>query len=131
MPKVSSIFSSSFLRAPDLDGPRDITIAGWRTEYLFGKDDYVLELESEASGLRLTATLARDIKAALDGEDDIDAWIGRVVTIYPSQMKIRDKDTGTEKLVDIIRAMASERDKAPDKPRAKALKKQLDDDIPF
>ena len=82
------------MRAADLDGPRDVTIAGWHDEYMFGKDEYVLELEGDISGLRLTATLARDIKAALDGEDDIDASIGRTVTIYPSQMKIRDKDSG-------------------------------------
>jgi hypothetical protein len=39
---------------------------------------YVLELADESSGLRLTATLAKDIKAAL-GEDDLDDWIDRVV----------------------------------------------------
>ena len=47
MPKVSSIFSSQFLRATDLDGPRDVTISGWREEYIYGKQEYVLELEGE------------------------------------------------------------------------------------
>jgi hypothetical protein len=132
MPKISAIFSSSFLRAADLTGPRDVKIIGWHTEYSYGKEEYVLELEGEPLLLRLTPTLARDIKAALGGEDDIDAWIDHVVTIYPSQMKIKDKDKkGEEKLVDIIRAMASKLDKpSPAKPIAKP-NNPPDDDIPF
>jgi hypothetical protein len=128
MPKVSNIFSNSVLRAADLDGPRDIKIVGWHEEYLFGKNEYVLELEDESSGLRLTATLGRDIKAALGGEDDLDDWIGRVVTIYPAQLKIKDKDSGEEKIVDTIRAKASKLDKPLPK---KALSGPSDDDIPF
>jgi hypothetical protein len=128
MPKVSDIFTSSFLRAADLEGPRDVTIIGWREEYLFGKNEYVLELADEPCALRLTQTLGRNIKAAL-GEDDLDNWIDRVIKIYSAQIKIREN--GAEKLVDTIRAMASERDKPPTEPPASALKKPLDDDIPF
>jgi hypothetical protein len=129
MPKVSNIFSSSFLRAADLDGPRDVTIAGWREEYLFGKNEYVLDLEGEDKFLRLNnPALARDIAAAL-GEENIDDWLGRVVTIYRTELKIRDKETGEEKLVNTIRAKKSDLDKPPPK---KALKKPSDDDdIPF
>jgi hypothetical protein len=127
MPKVSSIFSSSLLRAKDMNGPRDVTVIGWREEYLYGKNEYVLELEGEQHGLKLTAALARDIAAVL-GEDDLDDWIGRVVTIYSAPMKIKDKDSGEEKSVDTIRAMKSELDKPPPK---KALNSPPDDDIPF
>jgi hypothetical protein len=128
VPKISSIFSNSVLRAADVTAPRDVTILGWHIEFLFGKEEYVLELKNEPAGLRLTGTLARDIKASLGGEDEMDAWIGRIVTIYPSQMKIRDKDSGEEKLVDIIRAMASEADKT-----RKVLTRSGgdDDDMPF
>jgi len=126
MPKVSSIFSSSFLRAADLDGPRDVKIIGWRTEYNFGKEDYVLDLEDEPLALRLSGTLGRDIRTALN-EDDLDNWPGRVVTIYPSQMKIRENDV--EKLVDLIRAMASKLDKPI--PKKAIPSGPPDDDIPF
>ena len=126
MPKVSSIFSSSLFRAADLDGPRDITIGGWHTEFLYGKEEYVLDLVDETRSLRLTGTLARDIREAL-GEDDLDDWIARIVTIYSAPLKIKDKDSGEDKTVDTIRAMASKLDKPP----PKALKKLPDDDIPF
>jgi hypothetical protein len=127
MPKLSNIFSSQLLRAADLaDGPRDVTISGWREEYLYGKNEYVLELYDETRGLRLTASLTRDIGAALD-EDDLDALPGRAIRIYPDQMKIPDKETGEKKLVDHIRAMKSDRDRPPPKP----LNSPPDDDIPF
>jgi hypothetical protein len=125
MPKVSNIFGGSHVRAADLaDGPRDVAIAGWHEEYLYGKQEYVLDLVDEPRGLRLSATLARDIRAALD-EDDIDDWIDRVITIYPAKMPIREN--GTEKIVDTIRAMKSERDKLP----VKAVGGPPDDDIPY
>jgi hypothetical protein len=125
MPRVSSIFSGgSHLRASDLSGPRDVRNVGWHEEYLYGKNEYVLELEGESRGLRLTATLARDIRAALD-EDDTDDWIDRVITIYPAKMPIREN--GTEKIVDTIRAMKSELDKPP----VKTIGSPPDDDIPY
>ena len=87
MPKLSNIFSSQLLRAADLaDGPRDVTISGWREEYLYGKNEYVLEIYDETRGLRLTASLTRDIRAALD-KDDLDALPGRTIRIYADQMR--------------------------------------------
>jgi hypothetical protein len=116
MPKISSIFGGSLLRASDLSDPRDVPVVGWHEEYLYGKNEYVLELEGEPRGLRLTATLARDIVAALD-EDDIDNWIDRVIRIYSAPYKHKNKETGEEKLGDTIRAMKSERDR-PTGPKA-------------
>ena len=126
MPKVSTIFSSQFLRAADLAGAaKSVRITGWREERAFGEDVYVLELAGEDCGLRLTSTLAHDIRKVL-GTDEIEEWVGRWITIFPSKLKIFDKDTGVEKIVDTIRGGASDQDEGP-KPR----RPLPDDDIPF
>jgi hypothetical protein len=125
MPRLSAIFPSSLLRAKDWNGPRDVTIVGWREERLYGKDEHVLELEGEQSGLKLTSALSADIRAVLD-VDDLDDLIGRSVKLYTMPKPIKDKDTGEEKVVDIFRAQKSELDKPPPK---KALKGPPDDDV--
>lgn len=138
MPRVSDVFPAQFIRGADLAAPRDITIAGWRTEYQYGKEEYVLDLVGESSALRCGPTLGREIAAAL-GEDEMDRWPGRSVRIYGAGMKIKDKVTGEEKDVIAIHAMASERDKAakedakPSNGKAPALSHSSDmnDDIPF
>jgi hypothetical protein len=72
MPKASSLFPSQFLRAADLDGPRDVKIVELDEEYLFGQSEYVLYLEGEDKFLRLNnPKLVRDIAAALD-EDEME-----------------------------------------------------------
>ena len=133
MPKVSTAFASSFLRGSDLTDPRDILILGWRNEYSYGKEDYVLDVVLDVNGefaaLRLTGTLARDIKAALGGVDEMDDWVHRIVTIYPAKQPIKDRTTGEEKIVDIIRAMAAEADKARKVPSLRSGGD--DDDISF
>ena len=137
MPRVSDVFPAQFIRGADLAASRDITLGAWRTEYLFGKEEYVLDLVGESSALRCGITLAHEIAAAL-GEDEMDRWPGRVVRIYGAGMKIKDKSTGEERDVIAIHAMASERDKAA-KQDAKpgngqiALSRSSDmnDDIPF
>jgi hypothetical protein len=121
MPRVSDVFPAQFIRGADLAAPRDITLGAWRTEYLFGKEEYVLDLVGESSALRCGTTLAYEIAAALG-----------------AGMKIKDKTTGEERDVIAIHAMASERDKAA-KQDAKpgngqiALSRSSDmnDDIPF
>ena len=131
MPKVSTIFPASNLRAADLDGAQTAHIVGWREEYAYGASHYVLDLDlrGERSALRLGVTLARDIKTVLD-EDDIDLWPGRAISIYPSQMKIKDKDTGEDKNVDVIRAAAAPEDVMSDK-AALVNRQRMNDDIPF
>ena len=125
MPRLSAIFPSSLLRAKDLNGPRDVTIVGWREEYLYGKNEHVLELEGEQSGLKLTSALAADISGGV-GRRRHGRLTGRSVKIYTVPKPIKDKDTGEEKVVDIFRAQKSELDKPPPK---KALKGPPDDDI--
>ena len=61
------------------------------------------------------------------GEDEMENWPGRVVRIYPSEFKKKDKDTDEVKIWGTISAMKSELDKPP----PKALNSPPDDDIPY
>ena len=100
MPKLSNIFSSQLLRAADLaDGPRDVTISGWHEEYLYGKNEYVLELQDETRGLRLTASLTRDISGGARRRRP-GRLAGRAVTIYPAPNENPRQGHGRRKLVD-------------------------------
>ena len=130
MPKVSDVFPAQFLRGADLTAPRDITIAGWRTEYLFGKEEYVLDLVGESSALRCGTTLGHEIARALN-EDEMDLWPGRTVTVYGAGMKIKDKATGEEKDVIAIHAMKSKLDRPGGNGKALSRSSDMDDDIPF
>jgi hypothetical protein len=128
MPRVSAIFSSQVFRARDLGEARSVHITGWHEERMWGEDCYVLDLAGEDRVLRLTSTLARDIAQVL-GSDELEDWIDRWVTIYPSPQKIRDRDSGEEKTVDTIRACASDKDKGLSRQRLRQA--PPDDDIPF
>jgi hypothetical protein len=128
MPKVSEVFPSTYLRGSDLTSPRDVTLGAWRTEYSFGKTDYVFDLAGESVALRCGPQLMREIAAALN-EDDFDLWPGRTITVYGKGEAIKDRNTGEDKDVIVIHAMASKRDKPPG--NGKALSSDMDDDIPF
>ena len=131
-PEVSTIFPTSNLRAADLDGAQTVHIVGCREEYSYGTSHYVLDIDlgGESAALRLGVTLARDIKAVL-GADDTDLWIGRAISIHPSQMKIKDKDSGVDKVVDVIRAAAAPEDVKPLDKAALVTRQTPNDDIPF
>jgi hypothetical protein len=131
MPKVSEVFPSAYLRGSDLNtGPRDITLGAWRTEYSFGKTDYVFDLTGESLALRCGPQLMREIAAALN-EDDFDLWPGRTITVYGKGEKIKDRDTGEQRDVIVIHAMASKLDKPPGNGKALSRPSDMDDDIPF
>jgi hypothetical protein len=131
MPKVSSVFKSAFLRAGDMDGASVAHIISWREEIVYGNSAYVLDVEVAGARavLRLGQMLAHDIAAAL-GEDDFDNWPGRAVSIYPSTLKIKDKDSGEDKIVDMIRAAAAP-EGTPVKVAVPSTRQTLNDDIPF
>ena len=106
MPKVSEIFGGSYLKADHLNGrPRVVTINGWNTETVYGEQAYVVYLAEEKRALRLSATCARDIATALK-TDDMEDWPGGKIELFPSEQKITDRNTQTEKLVTMIRARA-------------------------
>jgi len=131
MPKVSDLFKSPMLRAPNLGGVQPITILTNRAVSSNGANYHVLDVDmkGERNVIRLSATLAHDIEAVL-GENELDKWCGQVISIYPAQMKLKDRDTGEEKIVDLIRAAAAP---AGTKPSTMALSisKNPDDEIPF
>ena len=83
-------------------------ILGWRTAVVYGAEAYVLDVEIAGAlcTLKLSSTLSRDIAAVL-GDDELDHWPGHAVKLYSFEQKIRDKDSGEDKLVDMIRAMAA------------------------
>ena len=105
MPKVSEIFGGSYLKADHLNGqPRVVTITGWNKETVYGDEAYVVRFAEEKRALKLSATCARDIATALI--DDMENWVGGKIELYPSEQKITDRDTQTEKQVTMIRARA-------------------------
>ena len=133
MPKVSDVFPVHSSAARISHGPRDITLGAWRTEYSFGKTDYVFDLVDKSVALRCGPQLMREIAAALN-EDDFDLWPGRAVTVYGKGETITDKDTGERRDVIAIHAMASKLDKPPAMARQREAvggASDMDDDIPF
>jgi hypothetical protein len=136
MPKVSDVFSSNYFRGVDLkEKPVTAVIEGWSTEVAYNEEVYVLSLQGHRRRLKLTRTNADDL-ARLFG-DEMDSWIAREVELYSEQRPIRDRDTGEERLVDLIRVRApssstngSDKPKRPD-PVVPLRHKDLDDEIPF
>src|SRR4029453_15764336 len=123
MSKVSEVFGGAYLKADHLNGqPRAVTIDGINTETIYGEEAFVLYLADEKRGLRLSATCARDIAQLLG--DDMDAWSGHSIELYPEQRTITDRETQIEKSITMIRARAPSTSPAttlasPQRPRPK------------
>ena len=136
MPKVSDVFKPAFLRAGELNGASALAYlnGGYREEIVYGNSAYVLDVEVAGiqRALRFGTMLANDIAAAL-GDDEMNNWAGRAVTLYPFKQKIRDKDSGEDKIVDMIRAAAAP-EGTPTRTMALSPRSTLNDDpdsIPF
>jgi hypothetical protein len=138
--KVSEIFGGTYLKAEHLNGaPRVVTIDGVSVETVYGEEAYVLYFTGEKRGLRLSATCARDIAQLLG--DDMEAWSGHSIELYPEERTITDRDTQSEKQITMIRARAPSsgapantlaRPPGPaPKPATTVARPDLDDDIPF
>src|SRR5262249_46776552 len=81
MPKVSEIFGGSYLKADHLNGQsRVVTITAWNKEIVYGDEAHVLHFAEETRALKLSATSARDIAAALK-MDDMENWIGEKIEL--------------------------------------------------
>ena len=140
MPKVSQTFGGAYLKAEHLSGrPRVVTVNGYDTETVYGEERYVLYFAGEKRGLLLSPTCANDIAAAL-GLDEMEEWNGHSVELYPEKRTIPDRDTQTEKLINMIRARAPSSGSpattlAPPKPAPKpattARRPDLDNEPPF
>jgi hypothetical protein len=123
MPKVSEIFGGAHLKAEHLNGaPRVYAVNGYDTEMIYGEEKYVLYFADEKRGLPLSATCARDIAQFLG--DDMGAWSGHGIELYPEQRTITDRETQVEKSIKMIRARAPSSKLTPPP-------NDLDDDIPF
>ena len=137
MPKVSDYFPpEKRLKASEMTGAATVIIRSGLIEKdgYNGAVDRVLEIEmnGQLREMRITATLANDILGVL-GDDESLNWIDKPISIYPNKITINDRDTGQEKVVDMLRAAA-----APDgtvvpkeAPRRPATRNDMNDDIPF
>jgi hypothetical protein len=122
MPKLSKIFPNQFRRATDLDESGIVvTIVNWHKDVYMREECYALDLDDGGAPLRVTGPLGSDIRAALAGEDELDQRIGHAIMIYPVQKTIKDRDTGEDKVVDMIRAKAA--------PNTKAIGRNRDPDL--
>ena len=109
--KISDIFHGDSLRAADLKG-KDVTVTidGWAIKEFEsdGRPDKKVELrflETDRT-LVLNKTNAGSIVDFL-GEDDLDAWKGASITMYPTQTDYAGKR------VDCIRIKAAFREETP------------------
>lgn len=94
--KVSEVFTSRFVGAPDLHGrPVRATIADCVLEDLEDESKPCLLFVGAGKGLLLNRTNALVLVEAFG--DETDAWRGRVVEIYPTKVPFRGK------LVDAVR----------------------------
>ena len=72
MPKVSEKFGGAYLKAEHLNGqPRIITIHGYDTEMIYGKEEYVVYFAGEKRGGLLRRCRRCLIAASLQARIDI------------------------------------------------------------
>lgn len=89
--KVSEEFPSQYLEAADLQG-REVTVTIESTDKqkgVKGKDGKpfdarVLFFKGKKKGMCVNKTNAKRIRDQLGLGDDMDAWIGNSITIYPT-----------------------------------------------
>jgi hypothetical protein len=135
MPKVSDVYKSTILRASDLNGETlAYALGGYREEVVYGNTANVIDVEVEGTRrvLKLGTMLANDIAAAV-GDEEINNWLGRAMTLYPYKQKIRESNgegTKVEKFVDMIRAKAAP-EGTPVRVAVPSIRQTLNDDIPF
>ena len=114
--KTSEFFSSKFLTAADLKGKEHkLTIDKLEaTEFKDGTVKPAMYFRGREKGMILNKT--NTMKLAAQYGDDMDAWVGREVIVYPDTVDFQGKP------VDAIRLR-------PVLPQASAV--DPNDDIPF
>lgn len=115
--KVGEVYVSEgrSIKAEDLQGhARKLTIESYETVTFDGADKIVLKFVGAKKGLVLNVTNANRLVINFDS-DEIDDWIGKDVTIYPTTTEYNGKQ------VACIRV----KEEMPEPPA------EFDDDIPF
>ncbi len=115
--KVGDIYVSEgkSLKAEDLQGKaRKLQISAYDTVEFDGKQKVVLNFAGAEKGLVLNLTNANRIAVNI-GSDEMDDWIGRAITIYPTTTEYGGKQ------VDCIRV----KEEVPE------VELDEDGDIPF
>jgi hypothetical protein len=87
MPRMGAMFPSKWLAAADLDdADLTLTIASCSEEQVTPQDNkWVLWFEEVEKGMVLNKTNSKMI-AALLLSDDTDEWVGRKITLFPTQV---------------------------------------------
>ena len=121
--RVSEAFPSNYLRAADLQG-RDVTVIIEKITSEDIGDDHkpVLYFAGKDKGLVLNKTNANNI--ALQYGDDMDDWIGKLVTMFPTQVDFQGKSVEAIRIR--MRKTPTRKPPIPDLPPEGA-----EDDIPF
>jgi hypothetical protein len=122
--KANEVFPSNFLSEPDLDDEDLIlTIAHVGMEKLGDDQKLACSFKEHEKKLIINKTNFNAIVKAT-GEEDTDDWVGKKITLYPTEVQFKDK------MVPAIRVKSKP-------PKAKAEKKKAedeevdDDDPPF
>ena len=122
--KVGQAFPSKYLTAADLDGrTRKVVIERYEMEEIGEekREKPVLYFEGKGKALVLNTTNANLIAEVLD-TDEMDDWIGREVSLYPTRVDFRGKR------VEAIRVKA---DAPPPPAEEEPGGVTDDDDVPF
>ena len=92
MPRISELFPSRFLKAPDLKGRAvPAKIDKVETELLGEKEKAVLSFENKQKKLVLNKTNANTLAVAYG--DDTDRWPGKPVVLRPTMVDMRGVPT--------------------------------------
>lgn len=89
--KISSIYKSDWLRAPDLDGkPCTLTIAEVGTSrFDDGREQITLSFEELHQKLGINKTNANAIAGMLGAETD--DWVGKRIIVFPTRVEFQGK----------------------------------------
>lgn len=113
--KVGAAFPSKYLKHSDLEGRSvNVTIKSYEIEDIGDGEKPILFFREGKKGLVLNRINAETIIELLDGNDEMDDWVGKRICLYP------DKTSFQGKRVDCIRI----KEAAPAKAAAAAPAKQ-------
>ncbi len=96
--KVGAAFPSKYLKHSDLEGRSvNVTIKSYEIEDIGDGEKPILFFREGKKGLVLNRINAETIIELLDGNDEMDDWVGKRICLYP------DKTSFQGKRVDCIR----------------------------
>lgn len=131
MPKFGDYFESAWLRAEDLNGKDfTLTISGFGEGKLpDGKTQVYLEFKGTEKKLGVNRTNGNIIADVL-GTDEMDDWVGKKITLYPTKTEFQGKRVACIRVRDDVPQQAA-RAAAPAQRAPIAEEIGDDSEIPF